>query len=309
MIQQIVSASVLAIATKATRIACIRRFAVVSILMCATVSGASASVSLHESVVALYSFSPHLITKEEQVKRSKDLDAFWSSIKTGGAGALAGLREELARADSSPYFSYDGAKLLLSLSKSSADRALALKSIERADLSDIQYDDYFWTIHEFSVDGMDTTEAAFKILGDDKFKVDVPQHALILDQEMSFLYLLLPTKEAYFLERAEQRLFSETSVVAQKSLLTLIGSTVTKSGDDAIARFAAAPEQPEESRNYAQKIIKTTRDMESIAILGLSVSSYESLKEDQRKLFGRVSDEALGEWEHLRLKIRHRGPR
>ena len=101
----------------------------------------------------------------------------------------------------------------------------------------------------------------------------------------------------------------EKSVTAQKSLLSLLANTVTKSGDATIARFAASAEQPQESRDYANDILTTTKRMQSAAILGASLSSYDALKQEQRKLFARVSDEALGEWDHLQIKIRRRGPR
>jgi hypothetical protein len=125
---------------------------------------------------------------------------------------------------------------------------------------------------------------------------------------MCLLYLLLPTKESFYLDKAQSRLFAEKSVAAQKSLLTLLGSTVTTAGDQAIARFAEATDQPAESRDYARAIMKATKELHSGSILGLSMSSYESLKEEQRKLFERVSDEALTEWEQQRVKIRRKGP-
>ena len=165
----------------------------------------------------------------------------------------------------------------------------------------------FFTIHQFAVDGFDTSEAAFKILDDPAFNVYVAQHALTLDQEMCLVYLLLPTKEEFYLDKAEKLLFSEKDVTAQESLLGLIADTVTKSGDEALARFAGSSDQPAKSREYARQIIGATRKMKSMPIVGISMSSYPSLKAEQRKLFARVSDEALDEWEHLRLKLRHRG--
>jgi hypothetical protein len=264
--------------------------------------------SFHDRVVALYSFSPHTLKQPEIEAKSQELDQFWSSVKASGPTDLAALRQELARQDSSPFFSYDGAKLLLSLSKTKEDQALALSAMSRTDLADLQWDDYFRTIHYFAVNELDTTDAAFKILGNNKFKVFIPQHALTLDQEMCLLFLLLPTKESFYFERVKDRLFKEKDVTAQKSLLTLLGYTVTKSGDEAIARFAGAPDQPTESREYAKMIMKATKEMESSALLGLSMSSYGSLREEQRKLFARVSDEALIEWERLRIKIRQKGP-
>jgi hypothetical protein len=155
-----------------------------------------------------------------------------------------------------------------------------------------------------AVDGLDTTAAAFKLLGEDQFQAYIAQHALKLDQEMCLLYLLLPTDETYYLNAAESRLLTEQRVAAQKSLLTLLANTVTKQGDAAIVRFT----RPEEARAYARTIIEATQKMAALPLVGVSSKSYSELKTEQRQLFGRVSDEALSEWYHLRLNLRHKGP-
>jgi hypothetical protein len=214
---------------------------------------AADAVSLHQRILAVYDFSPHTLSKEEIATKSKSLDAFWTDVKANPT-ALPALRNELANADSPPFFSYDGAKLLLSLSKSREDEALALTAISRTDLRDLQSTDYFLTVHAMAVDGLDTTAAAFKLLGEDQFQAYIAQHALKLDQEMCLLYLLLPTDETYYLNAAESRLLTEQRVAAQKSLLTLLANTVTKQGDAAIVRFAADPTRPEEARAYARTI-------------------------------------------------------
>lgn len=264
-------------------------------------------VSLHNRVLATYNFSPHTLSKDEIASKSKALDAFWTEVKANPS-ALPELRKELARPDASAFFSYDGAKLLLSLSKSRDDEALALVAISRSDLRDLQSTDYFLTVHAMAVDGLDTTAAAFKILSEDQFQAYIAQHALKLDQEMCLLYLLLPTNESFYLNAAERRLSTEQDVVAQKSLLTLLANTVTKQGDAAIVRFAADPTRSQEARAYAHTIIDATHKMATAPLIGMSLKSYDALKTDQRQLFGRVSDEALSDWYYLRIKLRHKGP-
>jgi hypothetical protein len=269
---------------------------------------AAEMASFHERVLATYNFAPHSLTKEEISAKSKILDTFWTEVKANQATDLPVLREELARPDAPAFFEYDGAKLLLSLSKLRADESIALSAISHADLADLQPTDYFLTVHAMSVDGLDTTTAALKILGDDKFQAYIPQHALTLDQEMCLAYLLLPTDERFYLAAIEQRLFQEKSVVAQKSLLSVLGDTATKQGDAAIARFVADASQSEEARAYARTIMEATKKMTDLPLVGISTKSYEALKAEQRQLFARVSDEALSDWYYLRLKIRHMGP-
>ena len=55
--------------------------------------------------------------------------------------------------------------------------------------------------------------------------------------------------------------------------------------------------------------MQATKKMADLPLVGLSTKSYESLKAEQRQLFARVSDEALYDWDHLRIKIRHKGPK
>jgi hypothetical protein len=265
--------------------------------------------SFHERVLATYNFAPHSLTKEEISAKSKILDTFWTEVKADQAADLPALRKELVRPDAPAYFEYDGAKLLLSLSKLRSDESIALSAISHADIVDLQSTDYFLTVHSMSVDGLDITTAALKILEDDKFQAYIPQHALTLDQEMCLVYLLLPADERLYLNAIEQRLFQEKRVVAQKSLLSVLGDTATKQGDAAIARFAADASQSEEARAYAHIIMEATKKMTGLPLVGISTKSYEALKIEQRQLFARVSDEALSDWYYLRLKIRHKGPK
>lgn len=282
------------------------------IVVAAAAQGADLNLhqdSFHDRVMAVYNFLPRNLDNSALEVKSKELDAFWEEVKSRGTGGLADLRRELARNDLPVFFNYDGAKLLLSLSKSNQDRALALAAISRTELRDIQWADYFHTVHSLAVDGFDSSDAALKILGEDKFQVIVPQHALTLNQEMCLLYLLMPTNEQFYLDKTELRLFEEKSVRAQKSLLTLLGYSVTLRSDAAIARFGSDPKQSDEARAYANRIIAATKSMNCRAIPGLSLSSYDSLKDEQRKLFGHVSDEALYDMRRVQLKLRCKGAR
>ncbi len=283
------------------------RFMLRFCLMFSAFSALGASPSLHERVAEVYSFSPHTIDQKQIEVKSHELDNFWSDVEKGGSQLLDELRIELARSDAPPFFYYDGAKLLLTLTEAREDKQLALDAIVKADLIDIDSTDYFYTIHRFAVEEFDTTEAAFKVLAIPEFYAIVSRHAMTLDQEMCLVYMLLPTKEEFYLGKAERRLFTEKDIAAQKSLLFLIAHTVTKSGDETIARFAASKEKPEESRNHAKQIIRFSEQAKSAFVPFFPFKSYDSLKAEQRKIMARVSDEALYEWDRLRLKIRKKG--
>jgi len=266
-------------------------------------------LSLHNRVVTTYNFSPRKLDDKAIKAKSKELDAFWENVKARGPQGLEEFRQELRRPDLPIFFNYDGAKLLLSLSKTREDRGLALTAISRAELRDIQWTDYFYTVHSLAVDGLDTSDAALKILDEDGFRVFVPQHALTLGQDFCLLYLLLPINESFYLDKLERRLFNEKSTTALKSILLVLGYSVTSKGDDAIKRFAEDKTKPDETRTYATKVIDATKSMAEVSLVGLSFSSFDTLKAERRKLLTRVSDEALYELERLQVKLRSKGVR
>lgn len=266
-------------------------------------------LSLHDQVMTTYNFLPRNLDDKALTEKSKELDAFWENVKARGPKGLEELRQELRRSDLPIFFNYDGAKLLLSLSKAREDRALALASISRAGLRDIQWSDYFYTVHSLAVDGLDTSDAALKILEEKNFKLFVPQHVLTLGQDFCLLYLLLPTDEAFYLDKLERRLFEEKSIPALKSVLLVLGYSVTAKGDDAIKRFADDSTKPDEARAYAREIMDATKSMEGASLIGFSFSSFNALKAERRKLLARVSDEALYELERLQVKLRSKGAR
>lgn len=283
-------------------------FVTLTFLLSGSALAAPKTAAFHARVYEIYNFHPRDLNQAAQAEKSKQLDTFWHDVKSSGAEGLVNLRDELSREDSPPFFSYDGAKLLLSISKTHDDRILALTAIARSDLRDLQQNDYFYTVHSFAVDEFDTSEAAMKILTDDKFRFFVPQHSLTLTQEMCLLFLLGPIKDSYYLSKAESRLFNvKTSVTAKKSLLTLLGYTVTKQGDAALARFAADNSQPAEARDYANKIVAAVKSMGSTAAAGKALKSYGELKAEQRKDFGRVSDEALYDVQDVQVQLRQIG--
>src|SRR5262245_45393157 len=79
------------------------------------------NASFHDRVVSTYNFLPRNLSEKEINAKSLELDAFWSDVKSHGPQGLEELRTELKRSDMPVFFYFDGAKLLLSLSKSQAD--------------------------------------------------------------------------------------------------------------------------------------------------------------------------------------------
>jgi len=289
-------------------------------LFAASAPRADAPESFRQTVKTLYAFHPHALTDAQIDAKSKELDAFWEKVKSDTATYLPLLREALSDETSQSFFFYDGSKLLLSLSKDRSDEQLALTSIARCDIRDVQRDDYLYTVFHMAHDRLDTSEAAFKVLADPKFTVNVPQHALVLGQDFSLIYMLLPTSEDFFVQKAVDRLSTETEPTAQKSLLRLLWYSVTEAGDRAVAAVAASERYSSPIREVARSLQSSTASMESdskppkkllkeIGDIVPKDADFDRIKEVRRTRLSRVSDEALLELDALTWLLRIKRPR
>ena len=214
-----------------------------------------ATASLHDQVVKTYDFRPGSLSEAAMKKKTKELDRFWADVKARGPAGLEELRTELRRDDVPPFFSYNGAKLLLSLSEAAADQKLAAASIARADLADLEMDDYFVTVHGLTVAGHDTTAAIFRILPVTGFRA-VVEGPGELNQMSALMLLLLATDESVYVPATIRQLEEETDVQAQRQLLTVLAFAVDAKADEAIRRFANDTTNPEESRAVAVSIVE-----------------------------------------------------
>lgn len=179
----------------------------------------TSTADFHSKVVELYSFEPHKLEQAEIQAKSGQLDQFWAMVKADPPNMLPLLRRELETSSNSAFFFFDGSKLLLALSKDRADQALALRSIAKADLRGIQPTDYVRTVHRLAGEGLDTREAAFRILAFPDIRVFIPQHSLMLGQDYSLICMLFAMNEALFVSDLATRLATEPNVQTQKSLL------------------------------------------------------------------------------------------
>jgi hypothetical protein len=280
-----------------------------SIVLAATIAGSlvahaqDAAVrdgsAFHAKVVSLYSFEPHKLTSEQINAKSKDLDAFWNEVKANPKQFLPLLRVELRDASNSPFFSYDGSKLLLGVSQDQNDRALALEAIPRADLKDLQHTDYLRTVHWFATNNFDTTKAAFRILDYPDFKAFIVQHALTLGQDYSLICMLFPMPDSMFVGPLVDRLKTEQNVVSQKSILLALWYSMTPEAKAALARFIDDASKPQEARDYGRRLAERKAPTAGMATL----PSVEQLKMERQNAMRRISDEALIEFDRLTVKL------
>jgi hypothetical protein len=258
----------------------------------------AAGAEFHSRVMALYSFQPHKLDKEQIIAKSAELDTFWEQAKANTPAVLPLLREELAKPDSPSFFAYDGAKLLLSLSEDKADRELALRALPRVDLKDVNNSDYLVTIHWFARNGFDTREAALRILEFPEFKAFIPQHSLTLGQNYALIYMLFPLQDIPFEQDLIARLEAEHDVRSQKSLLLALWYTVTPAGHAALKTFSEKAGRDAEVAKFSRGLF------ERRPAVSLSLSSVKSLREERARVMQRpISDEALMEFDSLTSRL------
>lgn len=276
---------------------------------------AGQSPEFHREIQSLYGFYPRTLTEIQMAKKSAELDAFWKKVRSNPNKFLPLLRAELQASSNPEFFYYDGSKLLLSLSKAKSDKNIAINAIPRCDLRDIQRTDYLWTVYQLAFEGYDTSEAAFHILKYPDFQAIIPQHALVLGQDYSFIYMLILIKEEFYIEKAISRLEKETDETAQKSLIKLLWYLVTDSADEAIKKAAADTSRPSSVRESANSMVEsmdeigkelTATDIEKLSSSAnvSPTASYPDLKTIRQRRMNRISDEALHEFEQITILMR-----
>jgi hypothetical protein len=268
----------------------------------------SVADDFHSEILTLYNFDPKEATKEDIAQIEIKLDEFWSKVEHNKETYLELLRNELSDYSNPSFFFFDGSRLLLKISNDIGDKQIVLKAFPHYDLKGIRRLVYFSIVHSFAAEELDTADAALHILDLPTFQVYIPKHALTLKQRESLLYMLLPTKESYYLDKATERLRTEKDETSKRSLLYLLWATVTKSGDEAITAFINDPSQPKDLRDYAERLRLDGKVSSLPTIFSiLSFQTYETLKEKRRKKMRQVSDEALfHDYPRLTRKIRQK---
>ncbi len=261
------------------------------------------SLSIHHEIVETYNFQPHLLSNQEIDRKSAVLDQFWSRAKAQQTVYVPALRRELADFKNPPFFLYDGSTLLLSLSDTSTDRKIALAAMAHCYLRDVQAKDYCYQVHRMAALNEDTTTAAFRVLERPKFSVFIPQHVLTLGQNYALVYMLLPTDQDDWLQRAIDRLRTEADETAQKSLILLLWYAQTDAADQAIADFAGDASKAAAAREYAKQIMQRKDKIGAKQRAEASETTEAALRQKRQERMKAVSDEALIDLDDYTLRL------
>ncbi len=272
----------------------------------------AAPAAFHDAVLALYDFHPRDLTAAERAEKSRALDAFWQRCELDPDACLPRLRAELRASENPAFFFYDGAKLLVKMSRRADDRRLALRAIARSDVRDLSGSDYVATVHALAVEGFDTTDAAFHILGVPEFTAVVPPRGLEIGPDYALIFMLMPTDEQFYVPRAIARLEREDDEAALQSLLVLVWYAGTEDGDAAIARVAERGPTAR-IRDYAAGMKDRTSMLRNDPRVGdfirmnfprLESPSPAQIRELRRVALNRITDEALLQFDTLTIILR-----
>ncbi len=256
----------------------------------------------HDEIVKIYSFQPHTLSQKEMEAKSGELDRFWDKVNGDKDRYLPLLRAELQAPANPSFFYYDGSGLLSTLSNDISNQMIILQAIPKADLVDIQPANYLQTIHKLAVNELDTSDAALRILDYPDFEAFIPMHSLTLGQGYSLTYMLIPTKEEFYLQKLIKRLSEEKNVTSQKSIMQMLWYTVTREGDQAIQQFSEDKSKPDESRKWAKELLAFKSKMDPAS--PVTAGSYSSLKQKRKETMNRISDEALSEFDSITKEMR-----
>ncbi len=239
----------------------------------------------------IYNFSPSKLTRSEQEKKAPALDGLWNDVKSDTTKYLPLLRNELTAPNHNPFFYYDGAMLLLSLSKTDNDKTVAANAIAKCDLADIDQKGYVTTLNELSNAGINVTKAAVRILDDTSFAFFVPQHVMYFRQGECLTYMLLPQKREFY-EDTLISMFKSVNQNSQKSILYTFWYAYTCKGDSLINAVIQDRTISKEVSTFAKELMKPPRLTHDIK-KQINEISKTGVDEFRRNALQRFSDEAL----------------
>ena len=240
----------------------------------------------------VYNFSPHKLTKTDQQKKIPSLDVFLNEIKSDTSKYLPLLRNELNSSNHNPYFYYDGAVILCSLSNTENDKTIAVNSFAKCDLSDIPSEAYVRILNEFSNDGINVTKAAVRILNDTVFNFLLPQHAMYFNQGDCLAYMLLPGKQDFYVDTLIS-IFKLVNPHAQKSIIYTLWFSYSCKGDSLIRASMTDKTLNKDVSDFSKEMIspELTNAIKEY-INSLNKSQIDDIR---KKSLKRFSNEALDE--------------
>ncbi len=234
------------------------------------------SQSFKEKIELVYSFKIADLTDKQLESKYKQLDMFWQELNSDTSKNFPLLRRELLKTNYSSYFYFDMCSYLEMHSKSSSDRQViesALKNIVWTDISTWELVD---KMREFSLNKIDVSSVALQLLQQEKVKLIDPDSKEIFNQGKLLAYLLLPLKNAIYLDKLTSN-FEKYSPESQRSIITLLWITNTNYGIEKLEIISKSAKDVD-VRSYAIRLIKRFQPTEVELKETVSLSASDKSK-------------------------------
>ena len=211
---------------------------------------------LHKEVTKVFNFHPHKLTKTQISETIPKLDSFFNLVKKNKKKYIEPLRKELKRNDNFPYFYYDGAILLMELSKSKEDLNLVAQSLVKCNLKDIQGDAYYSILRYLLTNDIDIIDPALHILSDTKFQVYLVNHALTMNATLCLSFILPKYKPEIYIDKLIERYKKSITTENKLLFIDLFVCSCCKKADDFLLQLKQDKSQPKDLRKYVKKVCK-----------------------------------------------------
>jgi hypothetical protein len=283
-----------------------------------------------------YEFLPNALTKEERVQRTRDVERFWTVVRSYGSAGVACLRLSLGAECCDSFFLLDGTKLLLNLDETGASLECASKALARVDLDKVPMIEYASLLLRLSARKVDIGSLAAKVINRPEALICLDAHAIRIDRVgmTLLLYGSMPDEQAtqYLATLAESErrdvriaggvgLAANMSAEAFKALNRLRQSDGISEAAPAICTFngnltVEGPPAPDSSRETVVRYLESvpnfdsafagfasSRDLVNTAVSSLTEADIETVRRARRRSI-RLSDEAYDEYLALSSVLR-----
>lgn len=284
---------------------------------------------------SLYGFQPHTLTKEEQAKKSRELDAFWDLVKGRGEEGVMCLRP-IVEKQTDPFGAFDEASLLFSLDHAPESLRVAVQGAARANLADVVPADYVHLALQLAHAGADIEPMAHNYLN---APTDVTSYLPIHGNfkltrllGASLLYGIMPTDEiddalskevkSSFAEGRNTALILWTKNLTERSFKSLsqLGAMdgFSDEAKDSVRFILTAFEVPVTPPKYTREQMlakiaafpnpgmdpeadfnEENQALDNSAYATLTVEDVATLREARRKFITDVSNEAVEGYDEI----------
>jgi hypothetical protein len=262
-----------------------------------------------KDIEATYDFDPGTMTFSQQAERAPSLSKLWDRYNRSRDDYAAALRQALAVNGQRELLYCDGGMLLLAKSTLPEDRRLALASVGKCSLAEIEQTPYFYTLHQLAREGFDTLDMQYRMLEKPHYAAYIVAHAMNLGQNYAFIYPLLVQDESGYVPRIMERLKTEADPTAIKTLTMALYYAATPQSEAALRVMARAGSRyPAAVREAAEPMVKRIDEVRSPMTLPVITTkrlmvgipgdlSSVDLRARRKARMRSISDEALMELE------------